>query len=145
MKLFYDMLIPFMPTKRIVDGETVEDSKLSAARQAMIMLANFQNEQNLNALYDAVYQMSIYGDVNIVDLLYSLEDIEIPSGKLDDFLDIEAKNLFKTIVSEDPYSFDYRHFSAVLLVAGHTLLTYKAPEVSEGKPEITKDSGKCEA
>jgi len=144
MKLFYDMLIPFMPTKKIVDGKSVVDPKLTAARQTMILLASFQNEHTLNALYDAVYQMSIYGDSNIVDLLYSLGDVEVPTGKLDDILDIEAKNLFKTIVSEDPYSFDYKHFAATLLVIGHTLLTYKEPEVSEGKPEITEDPGKCE-
>ena len=128
MKLFYDMLIPFMPAKRVIDDKTIEDPKLEAARHAMVMLAAFQNEHRLNSLYDAVYQMSIYGDINIVDLLYSLGDVEILSGKVEDILDIEAKNLFKTIVSEDPFSFDYRHFAAVLLSVAHAILTQPEPQ-----------------
>ena len=135
MKLYYDMLIPFMPVQRLVDGKLVDDPKLAAARQTVVMLASFQNESELNSLYGAVYQLSIYGDTNMAELLYSLDDVSCASGKLDEILDTEVEHLFKTILSDDPYSFDYKHFVATLLVAAHTILTYKEPDTS--KPETT--------
>jgi hypothetical protein len=124
------MLIPYIPTKRIVNGETIDDPKLAAARQTIVMLASFQNEHVLNSLYGAAYQLCIYGDTNIVDFLYSLDDIEVATGKLNDILDAEVELLFKTILSDDPYSFDYKHLAATLLMAAHTILTYKAPDTN---------------
>ena len=132
MKIYYDMLVPYMPNRKIVNDKAIDDPKLAAARQTMVMLASFQNEHTLNALYDAVYQISIYGDINIVDLIYSLEEVEVPSGKVDELLDNEANKLFKTILSEDPYSFDYKQFAAILLSVGHALLTHNSNPESNG-------------
>ena len=119
MKLYYDNLISYMPDSVIVDGKAIPDSKLGSARKAMIMLAEFQNTHNVTALYEAVHQISVYVDVDIVDLMMSLGDINIESGTVEDLLDIAAKNLFKTV--SDPKSFDYKYFTAILLSVAHTV------------------------
>ena len=122
MKLYYDNLIAYMPSSVIVDGKPIPDSKLDAARKAMMLLAEFQVTQNVRALYESVYQVSIYADINIVDLILSLSDIEIEAGRLDDLLDIAAKNLFKTVTPNfDPKTFDYKYYSAILLSVAHTV------------------------
>ena len=72
MKLFYDNLISFMPESIINNGESVPDKHLVAARTAMIYLADFQNTHNVNSLYKSVDQIAIYADVDIVDLMLSL-------------------------------------------------------------------------
>ena len=159
MKIYYDMLVPYMPNRKIVNDKAIDDPKLAAARQTMVMLASFQNEHTLNALYDAVYQISIYGDINIVDLIYSLEEVEeLPlimksvdgHGGQEVYL-INDKKAAETkqkenkryvyqkfyqnnsdILSEDPYSFDYKQFAAILLSVGHALLTHNSNPESNG-------------
>ena len=123
MKLFYDNLISFMPESIINNGESVPDKHLVAARTAMIYLADFQNTHNVNSLYKSVDQIAIYADVDIVDLMLSLKDIQVEEGKIDDLLDIAAKNLFKTISQygkED--QFDYRYYAAILLSVAHAVM-----------------------
>lgn len=141
MKLFYDNLYPFMPNSRIIDDKPVIDPKLDAARKAMIMLAEFQNTQNLTALYESINQISIYSGVDVVDLILSLGDVSVIEGTADTLLDIAAKNLFKTIaVDYDPKTFDYKHYTAILLSVAHALLdAQRKSMISEIAPIETSD------
>lgn len=123
MKLFYDNLVPFMPNSIVVDEQRVPNTKLEAARKAMIMLSDFQRLHNITSLYEAIHQISIYADIDIVDLILSSLDEDIKEGTVDDLLDIAAKNLFKTIASDyEKGSFDYKYFTAILLSVAHTVL-----------------------
>jgi len=132
MKLYYDNLISYMPGSVIVDGKPIPDSKLEAARKAMMLLAEFQATQNVRALYESVYQVSLYADVNIVDLILSLSSVEVEAGRLDELLDIAAKNLFKTISPNyDPKSFDYKYFSAIVLSVAHTVWVVQTKQLQE--------------
>ena len=140
MKLFYDMLIPYMPSTIIVDGKQTPNARLEAARKAMYMLAEFQNSHTLNSLYESVYQISIFAEIDIVDLILSLGDVEVPAGKIDDLLDIAAKNLFKTISPDfDIKSFDYKYYAATLLLIAHTCLMNIKQEEAEKAEEPPKD------
>ena len=132
MKLFYDNLISFMPESIINNGESVPDKHLVAARTAMIYLADFQNTHNVNSLYKSVDQIAIYADVDIVDLMLSLKDIQVEEGKIDDLLDIAAKNLFKTISQygkED--QFDCRYYAAILLSVAHAVMDAQRKYIQE--------------
>ena len=124
MKLYYDNLIAYMPAATFEEGkEPVPDRKLSAARDAMIMLADFQNTHNIFSLYKSVASIAVYADIDIVDLILSLGDIEIEENNIDDALDIAAKNLFKTVSSNEPKGqFDYKYYAAILLSVAHALL-----------------------
>lgn len=144
MKLYYDNLISYMPDSVIVDGKAIKDSKLTAARAAMICLADFQTTHNVAALYEAVQQISIYSDIDIVDLIMSLGDIDIDVAKMDDLLDVAAKNLFKTV--SDPKSFDYKYFTAILLSVAHVVAEVQKQHAIEeykkahSQPEIAQPS-----
>ena len=123
MKLFYDNLVPFMPNSIVVDEQRVPDTKLEAARKAMIMLSDFQRLHNITSLYEAIHQISIYADIDIVDLILSSLDEDIKEGTVDDLLDIAAKNLFKTTASDyEKGSFDYKYFTAIILSVAHAVL-----------------------
>ena len=119
MKLYYDNLISYMPEAVIVDGNAIPDSKLKAARTAMMLLAEFQNTRNVNALYESVRQICVYAGVDIVDLIMSLKGVDVETGSVDDLLDIAAKNLFKTV--SDPKDFDYMYYAAILLSVAHVV------------------------
>ena len=55
MKLYYDMLIPYMPDKDVdEEGKLVPSKQKEAGRTAMIELSNFQQTGNLINLYNAV-------------------------------------------------------------------------------------------
>ena len=132
MKLFYDNLISFMPDSIINNGESVPDKRLVAARNAMVYLADFQNTHNVNSLYKSVDQIAIYAEVDIVDLMLSLKDIQVEEGKIDDLLDIAAKNLFKTISQYDkPEEFDYRYYAAILLSVAHAVMDAQRKYIQE--------------
>ena len=127
MKLYYDNLLAYMPDSIIVDGKAIPDSKLSATRKAMMCLSDFQNSHDISYLYESIRQVSIYSEVNIVDLMLSLKDVEIDTNqKLDDLLDIAAKNLFQTITPNyDALSFDYKYYSAILMYVAHETLVIR--------------------
>ena len=127
MKLYYDNLLAYMPDSIIVDGKAIPDSKLSATRKAMMCLSDFQNSHDISYLYESIRQVSIYSEVNIVDLMLSLKDVEIDTNqKLDDLLDIAAKNLFQTITPNyDAESFDYKYYSAILMYVAHETLVIR--------------------
>ena len=135
MKLYYDNLISYMPESVIVDGKAIPDSKLKAARTAMIMLAEFQNTHNVTALYESVRQICAYAGVDIVDLIMSLKDVNVEVGSVDDLLDIAAKNLFKTV--SEPKDFDYMYYAAILLSVAHTVAeVQKQHAIEEYKKSI---------
>lgn len=133
MKLYYDNLFSFMPNAKIVDGKPVVDKKLDAARKAMIMLAQFQTTENVNPLYEAVNQISIYAGVTLTDLILSLKDIEVPQATIDNLLDTEATKLFIWATTYDENAdvnpdFDYKYFAAVLLSIAHLGYTMSEQE-----------------
>ncbi len=148
MKLYYDNLLAYMPDSIIVDGKAIPDSKLTATRKAMMCLSDFQNSHDITYLYESIRQISIYSDVNIVDLMLSLKDIEIDTNqRLDDLLDIAAKNLFQTISSNyDVESFDYKYYSAILMYVAHeTLLIRNQIAVQQLQESLKHNSGEKEA
>lgn len=135
MKLFYDNFIAFMPIGRTTDdeGKVIPDAKLEAARNAMIMLADFQNNHNINALYESIRQISVYAGMDIVDLMLSLGDIEVGAGTIEGLLDVAAKNLFKTVSPDYPQnSFDYKYYTAILLSVTHTIIVMQNQNTDEG-------------
>ncbi len=146
MKLYYDNLISYMPDSIMDNGELVPDPKLTAARQAMMLLANFQNTHNINSLYESVHQIAIYADIDIVDLMLSLKDVHVEDAPIDDLLDIAAKNLFKTITNSE--DFDYKYYSAILLSVAHTaqetqrqyLIAIANSELSEKSEESAENT-----
>lgn len=139
MKLFYDNLVPFMPNSIVVDEQRVPDVKLEAARKTMIMLAEFQRFHNPASLYEAIYQISIYADVNIVDLIFYALNENLTEGTIDDLLDIAAKNLFKTIAPDyEPGSFDYKHFTAILLSIAHSVFVIQEQYAMEQREASAK-------
>jgi len=119
MKLFYDMLIPYMPNATAgEDGKLVENPKLAAARQTMIDLANFQNSGEIIHLYQAAMNICKYTGKDLQEwLLADHDDIEVPSVSLNEGLDICAKALFETVVKDKP--FDCDKFLAILLTGAH--------------------------
>lgn len=127
MKLYYDNLVAYMPDSVIVDGKPIPDTKLTAARKAMMCLSDFQNGHNISDLYESIRQISIYSETTIPDLLFSLKDVQIDENQnLDDLLDIAAKNLFQTVSPNyDPKSFDYKFYSAILMFVAHEALVLK--------------------
>lgn len=135
MKLYYDNLISYMPEAVIVDDKAIPDSKLKAARTAMMMLAEFQNSHNVAALYESVHQICVYAGVDIVDLIMSLKDVNVEMGSAEDLLDIAAKNLFKTV--SEPKEFDYKYFAAILLSVAHAVSEAQKQQILE---EIRKNS-----
>lgn len=127
MKLYYDNLVAYMPDSVLVDDKPVSDKKLTAARKAMVHLSDFQNGHNISDLYESIRYVSIYSEVNIQDLLFSLKDIQIgETTELDNLLDIAAKNLFQTATPNyDPKSFDYKYYTAILMYVAHETLVLR--------------------
>lgn len=127
MKLYYDNLVAYMPDSVMVDDKPIPDKKLTAARKAMMHLSDFQNGHNISDLYESIRYVSIYSEVNIQDLLFSLKDIQIgETTELDDLLDIAAKNLFQTVAPNyDPKSFDYKYYTAILMYVAHATLVLR--------------------
>ena len=108
-------------------NKPVSDKKLTAARKAMVHLSDFQNGHNISDLYESIRYVSIYSEVNIQDLLFSLKDIQIgETTELDDLLDVAAKNLFQTATPNyDPKSFDYKYYTAILMYVAHETLVLR--------------------
>ena len=126
MKIHYDMMIPFMPEGKVVDSKVVKDDKMMASRNAMLLLDEFQTVRSIGILYEIVRQISIYAGVNIVDLILSLEDVDIKETNMDNLiseLDVLAKNLFLTnLPNYNPDTFDYKYYCAVLLTIAHNAI-----------------------
>lgn len=119
MKLYYDMLVPFMPDKDVDDeGKLIPSKSREAGRNAMIELSNFQRTGNLINLYNAALSGCIYAEVDLVDEILGLpEDLEIPDVSINEAIDMCAKMLFKSINPDN--RFDIDKFVALLLTSAH--------------------------
>ncbi len=119
MKLYYDMLIPYMPDKDVdEEGKLVPSKQREAGRTAMIELSSFQQTGNLINLYNAVLNACIYAGVDLIDEILGLsEDIEIPDVSINEAVDMCAKMLFKSINPDNEFEID--KFVAILLTAAH--------------------------
>ena len=124
MKLFYDMMIPYIPDVMVFDdGTVVPDPKKAACRNAMVELSKFQNTGELICLYRAVDYACTYADTNIVDVILGLSDkLEIPDVSLEHLIDIAARLLFISIKPEA--KFDINMFASYVLSAAHSGLVY---------------------
>ena len=101
MKLYYDMLVPYMPDAiKDEKGELVPNKVKTAGRLAMMELANFQNSGNTLSLYQAVLYGCIYAEVDLVDTIMNISNIECPfdvgATKL---IDLAVRSLFESITS----------------------------------------------
>lgn len=122
MKLFYDMLVPYMPDKDINDkGELEVSPSREAGRNAMIDLDNFQRTGVIMHLYNAVLHACIYAEVDLITEILELpEDLEIPEVSINDAVDICAKELFKSANPDN--KFDVDKFVGILLTSAHFAL-----------------------
>ena len=139
MKLYYDMLVPYMPDSiKSESGELVHDDRKAAGRIAMSELANFQQNGNLMSLYNSVLQACLYANVDLVDTIINMpEDITIPDGiPVLYLLDDAAKSLFMSIKTD---SFDVNKYVAYLLTAAHYIVQ-KSQETANVKSDATDGS-----
>lgn len=137
MKLFYDMLVPFMPDSEMdAEGKLVPSESKIAGRQAMIELSNFQTSGNIICLYNAVFQACLYAKVDLVDKITNLpETVEIPEVSINEAVDICAKMLFQSVKPEN--TFDIDKFICILLTSAHFAIEAINKENSE-KSEVDK-------
>ena len=137
MKLYYDMLIAYMPDATIDgEGKYVTDTVKSAGRKAMMELSNFQNSGNIMALYQSVIFACTYAGVDLVDTIYELSkpnaSISIdPNTSVEHLLNSAAMELFESIKPD--ITFDYLGYVAEVLTAIHILLVSNAtaPDAEE--------------
>jgi hypothetical protein len=144
MKLYYDMLIAYMPDATINDeGKYVADNTKAAGRKAMVELSNFQNSGNIMALYQSVIYACTYAGADLVDTIYELfkpnAPISIePNTSVEYLLDSAAMELFESIKPD--ITFDYLDYVAEVLMAIHILLVSNAaaPDTKEtpAEPQI---------
>lgn len=140
MKLYYDMLVPYMPDSiKSESGELVHDDRKAAGRIAMSELANFQQNGNLMSLYNSVLQACLYANVDLVDTIINMpENITIPDGiPVLYLLDDAAKSLFMSIKTD---SFDVNKYVAYLLTAAHFIIQKSQETVTAGSDATDESS-----
>lgn len=123
MKLYYDMLLPYMPDSiKNDDGEYIQDGTKVAGRQAMLALSSFQNKGDVGALYQAVLFACNYVGEDLVDIVLDSFDGSFPADDVTIYslVDDAATALFKSIKSD--YIFDIRQFASNVLTAAHYAL-----------------------
>lgn len=110
MKLFYDILVPYLP-----DG---------SCREAMIELLNFQTHQNVNCLFKSVLNACDYANCDAIDAILNITDYpDIPDGtSVDEMLDTAAKLLFQSVKPDTTFNIDI--FVANVLTAAHVVLIH---------------------
>lgn len=138
MKLFYDVLVPFIPDSNADEkGELVPDKVKVAGKNAMIDLANFQRTSDISALLHSVICVCAYQEKDLVDAILSVpNDLSIESGvKLEDLVDECAKMIFKSIKPGN--DFDLNKYIVNVFTVAHTILniaeTSKEEEIKEVK------------
>ena len=133
MKIFYDNLLAYMP------HDVAPSRELYALREVMSMLALFQNTQDVDLLYKAVYHLSVFAGMSIDGLILSLSDVQVPSGTIDSLLDQVAVAVFeiarKVNIEEKFLDFDYKHYAAILLTIAHTLYQIQNGFVKVDEPK----------
>lgn len=120
MKLYYDMLIPFMPEKRVDSetGEYVEDPKLITLKSALISLADYQISLDPLYLYQSIIRACDYCDIAMVDAVNRALENDIAEG---DRVDDAALMIFNNL-KQDAIPFDIYTFVSLLLTSAHTRL-----------------------
>lgn len=135
MKLYYDMLVPFIPnsTKDEKTGEMSVDARLDARRQAMIELSNFQRTGNGLFLTQAVVSACRFASVDVVStLLTATEKSEV--AETADPMELTDKSA-KLLLGSLTAPFDIYLFTANLLMALHIIIMSNTNETTE-KGEI---------
>ena len=132
MKLYYDMLVPYMPDAVMgEDGKLVPNEQRAAGRNAMIELSKFQQTGDLNCLYHSIIYACTYAGVDLVDTIINLpEELNVPDGvTLTSVIDESAKNLFKSI--KPSYQFDINSFVVNILTVAHIILDNSSKQPME--------------
>lgn len=138
MRLYYDMLIPYMPdATKDENGELVHNDQMSAGRSAMLELSKFQNSGDVMCLYQSVIYACIYGGSDLVDTITTIpEDVDIPDGStITSLLDESAKILFRSIKPDT--AFDLITFVANVLNVAHALVS--TPADPPAQPDTTEE------
>lgn len=129
MKLYYDMLVPYMPDKfRNEAGDLVEDPQRAAGRNAMIQLSQYQMTGDTECLYQAIIYACIYTGDDLVDIILGIpENMDIPDGiTVSQLIDDAAKLLFSSIKPMN--DLDIYTFACNLLNAAHALVEHSAKQ-----------------
>lgn len=132
MRLYYDMLVPYMPDAVMgEDGKLVPNDQKASGRNAMIELSKFQQTGDLNCLYHSVIYACMYAGVDLVDTIINLpEELNVPDGvTLTSVIDESAKNLFKSI--KPSYQFDINSFVVNILTVAHIILDNSSKQSAE--------------
>lgn len=141
MKLYYDMLLPYMPDSiKNDDGEYIQDGTKVAGRQAMLALSAFQNKGDVGALYQAVLFACNYVGVDLVDVVLDSFDGSFPADDTTIYglVDEAAIALFKSIKSD--YIFDIKQFVSNVLTAAHyALAQIEANKVATSETEDSEE------
>lgn len=129
MKLYYDMLIPYMPNSIINENGEAEYSAIhDAGRNAMKNLSIFQKDpSNIVPLYQAVINACAYAERDLVDvILGAIPHVDVsPDADVTTLLDESARLLFMSISKKyqtETEKFDVERFTAYILTATHILL-----------------------
>lgn len=130
MKLYYDMLIPFIPnsTKDEKTGELSVDSKLEARRQTMIELSNFQRTGNGLFLAQAISSACKFADVDIIStIMTAVEKSDVSEmANPTELVDKSARMLFESLA----VAFDIYQFTANLLMVLHLIIVSNTEDTS---------------
>lgn len=133
MKLYYDMLIPYMPNSIINEnGEAEYNAVYDAGREAMKNLSIFQKDpSNIIPLYQAVINACAYAERDLVDvILGAISHVDVsPDADVPTLLDESAQLLFMSISKNyqtETEKFDVEKFIAYILTATHILLCVAA-------------------
>lgn len=149
MKLYYDMLVPYMPDAiRNESGELIPDAKKAAGRNAMIELSKHQMTGDIDCLYHSIIYACIYTGDDLVDVILGVpEEIAIPDGvAVSQLIDDSAKMLFSSI--RPSHDLDIYTFACNILTAAHTLseaIAGKAMQDATQTTESTEDSESSES
>lgn len=139
MKLYYDMLVPYMPDAIKNDqGELVHNDQRAAGRSAMIALAKYQKTRDPMCLYQSVIYACAYAGKDLVDTILNIpEEIDFEDGtKVDEVIDDCAKDLFRSIRDHE---FNVDLFVATMLTAAHAIL-----EIMENAQNAPEDESQKE-
>ena len=148
MKLYYDMLVPYMPDAiRNESGELIPDTKRAAGRNAMIELSKYQMTGDIDCLYQSIIYACIYTGDDLVDIILGIpEEIVIQDGvSVSQLIDDSAKMLFSSI--KPMHDLDIYTFVCNILNAAHALsevIAGKAMQDASQTTESTEDSKSSE-
>lgn len=134
MRLYYDMLIPYMPDSiKDENGNLIANKEKAAGRQAMSALAKFQNSDNIFALYQAVAEIATYANIDLINTIIDISDNKIIEGDPSELIDEAAKMLFQSI--KEDYEFDVITFISNVLTAAHMILQRPVMKETIAAPE----------